>query len=96
MGLVVCVRDAHHSGQLGLPPVDGVAMRKKCDEAPRYNITDNFPPGVETSMFADDLAIWSSHRNIAEAEAKLQQALDTLATWTEKWKMTVSVPAGSK
>ena len=35
------------------------------------DITENFPLGVETSMFADDQAIWSSHRNIAEAEAKL-------------------------
>ena len=55
------------------------------------DVTDNFPSGVETSMFADDLAIWSSHQNITEAEGKLQQALDSLAAWAEKWKLTVSL-----
>ena len=55
------------------------------------DVTDNFPPGVEASIFADDLAIWSSHRNIQEAERKLQQALDSIAVWAEKWKMTVSL-----
>ena len=42
-------------------------------------------------MFADDLAIWSSHQKITEAEVKLQQALDSLAAWAEKWKLTVSL-----
>ena len=55
------------------------------------DVTDNFLSEVETSIFADDLAIWSSHRNIQEAERKLQQALDSLAAWAEKWKMTVSL-----
>ena len=53
--------------------------------------TDTFPPGVETSMFADDLAIWSSRQNIAEVEGRLQQALESLAAWAEKWKLTVSL-----
>ena len=49
------------------------------------DVTDNFPPGVETSMFADDLAIWSSHQqNITEVEGKLQEALDSLVACAEK------------
>ena len=55
------------------------------------NITDSFPLGVETSMFADYLAICSSHQKITEAKVKLQQALDSLAAWAEKWKLTVSL-----
>ena len=55
------------------------------------DITDSFPPGVETSMYADDLAIWSSHQDIREAEKLLQVALDALDSWAEKWKMTVSL-----
>ena len=54
------------------------------------DITDRFPPGVQTSLFADDLAVWATDKSITEAEAKVQSALDELEKWAETWKMTIS------
>ena len=54
------------------------------------DITDRFPPGVQTTLFADDLAVWATDRNIAAAEAKVQTALEELREWADTWKMTIS------
>ena len=55
------------------------------------DITDHFPPGVRTSLFADDLAIWASDRSIDVAEAKVQVALGELVKWAGRWKLPISV-----
>ena len=54
------------------------------------DITDRFPPGVQTSLFADDLAVWATDRSIAAAEAKVQTALEELRELADTWKMTIS------
>ena len=54
------------------------------------DITDHFPPGVQTSLFADDLAVWATDKSITEAEAKVQTALNELKKWADTWKMTIS------
>ena len=46
---------------------------------------------VSVSMFADDLAVWSSHRNKAEAARKVQMAVDAIARWSERWLMSLNV-----
>ena len=55
------------------------------------DIAREFPPGVEVTLFADDLAIFATEKTIAEAEIRVQAALDELREWAELWKMDVSV-----
>jgi ribonuclease HI len=55
------------------------------------DITARFPPGVQTSLFADDLAMWCSDSSVEEAEDKLQHALDALHEWADEWKLEVSI-----
>ncbi|XP_043241035.1 uncharacterized protein LOC122391303 [Amphibalanus amphitrite] len=55
------------------------------------DITDDFPPGVSASLYADDLAIWCSDRDVSAAETKVQRALDSLEEWARRWKMVVSL-----
>ena len=55
------------------------------------DIARDFPPGVEVTLFADDLAIFATERTIAEAEVRVQAALDELRKWAEKWRMDVSL-----
>ena len=46
--------------------------------------------GVEVSLFADDLAMWATHHDLGQCEAKLQHALNVLETWTKKWKLQLN------
>ena len=54
------------------------------------DILNSMPKSVEASLFADDLAIWSSHQNIDVARSILQKGLDKLVKWTDTWKMQVN------
>ena len=55
------------------------------------DITAEFPAGVQTSMYADDLAVWCSDQDMSVAEQKVQAALERLEAWADEWKMTVSL-----
>ena len=46
--------------------------------------------GVDIGMYADDLDISHSHRDIDTATAKVQAALDELEEWADTWHMNVS------
>ena len=46
---------------------------------------------IEVSLFADDLAMWSQHHDIHQAEKNLQKALDKLEEWTQKWKLQLNI-----
>ena len=46
--------------------------------------------GVEVALYADDLVIYTSHRNPGEAAIKVQAALDELDEWADTWSMQVS------
>ena len=55
------------------------------------DITDNIPPEVMVSLFADDVALYSSSIDLATAEARIQEAFNVVAQWSTKWKLTISV-----
>ena len=55
------------------------------------DITDNIPPEVMVSLFADDVALYSSSIDLATAEARIQEALNVVAQWCTKWNLTISV-----
>ena len=50
-----------------------------------------FPSSVQYSLYADDLAIWSSSPDVGIATAKVQAALDGLTLWSRDWLMSVNV-----
>lgn len=54
------------------------------------DLPNHLPRDVETSLFADDLAIWATDKTVAAAEARVQRALDCLLKWAEEWKMEVN------
>ena len=55
------------------------------------DIAREFPSGVEVTLFADDLAIFATEKTVAEAEMRMQAALDELRKWAELCKMDVSI-----
>ena len=49
-------------------------------------------PNVHISQYADDIAIWKSNRNIPFIEKKIQQSLNKVRSWCEKWGFKLSTP----
>jgi ribonuclease P/MRP protein subunit RPP40 len=47
-------------------------------------------PSVGLSLFADDSALLSVARNLANCGLALQPALDAVARWCSKWKVSIS------
>lgn len=48
--------------------------------------------GVVVSQFADDIAIWKSHRNVKFATKKVQVGLDSVEKWCKSWGFKLSAP----
>ena len=59
-----------------------------------FNIAINDLPnnitGTKISQYADDIAIWKSHRNIKFLEKKIQQNLNDIKCWCGKWGFNIS------
>ena len=53
------------------------------------DLTKHFPPDVHATLFAADLAMWSTETTIASAERKVQLALDAFTNWSETWKSSI-------
>ena len=47
---------------------------------------------VRYSLFADDIAIWVSHKNYNQAYSILQKVLDHCTNWCAKWGFFLSAP----
>ena len=52
------------------------------------NVLDN----VQVSQYADDIAVWKSNKNIPFIEKKIQQNLNNINSWCEKWGFKLSIP----
>ncbi len=48
------------------------------------------PKDVITSQFADDAALWTSHKNPHTAQKKIQHELDKIEKWTKLWGFKLS------
>ena len=61
-----------------------------------FNIAINDLPecldNVQVSQYADDIAIWKSNRNIPYLEKKIQQNINNINNWCEKWGFKLSIP----
>ena len=54
-------------------------------------INDLNPVGVSKSMFADDTAIWFSHKNLELVTSRIQAAMDYIKNWCDLWGFKVSI-----
>ena len=55
------------------------------------DISYNMPAEVKCSLFADDLAFCTRHKNLGEAEQSMQDAMDSVVQWSLENKMEISV-----
>ena len=55
------------------------------------DITEGIPEDVTASLFADDVALYSCDEDLEEACHKVQRALDSVSSWSKKWKLTISI-----
>ena len=53
-------------------------------------ITKCIPRYVSNTLHADDLAVWSSSEHTTTATYRLQQTVNSVLAWTNKWGLTIS------
>ena len=54
------------------------------------DITENIPRSVHSSLYADDLALWSSAKYVQIANSCMQTALRSLESWSSKWLLKIN------
>ena len=54
------------------------------------DLFENLPTNVQSSLFADDGAIWTTSDNLNEATNNIQEALNAIVKWTDSWGLTLS------
>ena len=56
------------------------------------DITETFSAEeiCQTSMFADDIAVWCTHRSKESATMKLQLTIDKITSWSKRWKLELN------
>ena len=54
------------------------------------SLRDCVPAGVECSLYAEDVALWSQSRNKLEAQAAVGAAFDAVHAWSLKKKLTLN------
>ena len=54
------------------------------------DITKDLPRGAHASLYADDLAIWSSSPDPLKASSVVQSSLNVLETWSNLWRLPLN------
>ena len=54
------------------------------------DITKDLPRGAHASLYADDLAIWSSSPDPLKASSVVQSSLTVLETWSNLWRLPLN------
>ena len=54
------------------------------------DITKDLPRGAHASLYADDLAIWSSSPDPLKASSVVQSFLTVLHTWSNLWRLPLN------
>jgi hypothetical protein len=52
--------------------------------------TENIGGSVHSSLYADNLALWTSEKHIATASTQMQNALRSLKSWSRKWLLKIN------
>jgi len=54
------------------------------------DLFNNCAPEIQHSLYADDGAMWYCSHKITEGVTKMQQALETLVEWSNRWGLNMS------
>ena len=54
------------------------------------DLTDQWPENVKCSMFADDLADWTSDKSVDTCKNAIQRTAEHVSNWSQKWLMSLS------
>ena len=54
------------------------------------DIFDGIPQGVDTSLYADDGAMWYSSPSLDTALQTMQKAIDKVTNWSQQWGLSIS------
>ena len=54
------------------------------------DIPQALPPGTKASLYADDLALWSSSPSLPQANTVTQSALSKLEEWSAYWRLPLN------
>ena len=54
------------------------------------NITSNLPRDIQSSLYADDLMIYSTSNYLPSVERRLQHAINCIYTWASNHGFTIS------
>ena len=54
------------------------------------DIVYTLPRGVQCSLYVNDFAIWFSYSNKKEGQKVLQEAIDSIISWTSSHGFTIS------
>ena len=54
------------------------------------DITENLSRHISRALHADDLAIWTAAKTTASAGIRLQEALDSISLWANKWFVQIN------
>ena len=55
-----------------------------------HDIVGDMPRKVQGAIFADDLVLWCSEEHLSTAKHRMQQALNTLEGWTNRWLVKIN------
>ena len=53
------------------------------------------PPFSSHSIFADDVAVWCCHKSVDSAARGVQSALNSIASWCQKWGLDIAASKSS-
>ena len=59
------------------------------------DLVAELPRGVKAVLYADDLVLWCKEEHATTATYRMQQALDQLATWAERWCVSINMDKSS-
>ena len=54
------------------------------------DVVENVRGDVHSSLYADDLALWTSDKQMSGATWAMQWALKSLETWSNKWLLKIN------
>ena len=55
------------------------------------DLVNEMPHGVDITLFADDVAIYCSHRSLEEAQKLLQKPVSAVEIWSNKNKLDLNL-----
>ena len=49
------------------------------------------PKDISTSIYADDIAVWYSNKDVSKSEHQIQNALINISKWVDQWELKINM-----